>query len=736
MNAKKNIQKKKAGPVFPYRISGNHGNFVTPAGKVSYLMTKATLRLKGKVSENDSESEKETSELTRFLRPVREVLDVASLGFDQLLQRDLDDNRIVYELIPYLLGSKRSGTPLFPPIVVMLLPYDGKQVSSSYSEIASKRIDNHDTYDGTWERTTFGKSFEFDRALEDAATPDFGILKWHNDHSRLIVLDGQHRAMALLGIQRIRSKDWPASAKRFEIFYKEAVEAMLSKSNNLPEVIELPVMLTWVPEKEVNLTEVVRKLFVDINHNARIPSPSRLLLLSDNQLSDFLIRRLLTEIRNDESLIPLCAVEYDYPNAGRSSSQKWSCFTNVEILKDLIFWSVLRARSLADNMKTDVMKKGKVAEEDIAMSLREELRVQSLGRKFEEGHEWMDSDEITNDHFPRLNKDKLEKLLNNFSEYHAKPLIALFSSTLPYQAHFWALKEFKSNFDKNHGSKSINPALCREALFEGQGVYWTIKAGADRSNELSACWNALNGELKKEFEQLRLQKYIGDSKRLNGRDKDFAAFFDTLKTSAAQGGLALLLRTIQRRAKKIEDENTEGERRVNLAKAIGDGISKGLQKNKGKNLLFLAPKAKGSLNRIVKLQPKFAGLWRYLWLETMVLGIGDEGLKNLDVDKEEINKLLNEGRKYYFKELIDMKKKELQSLDSSKKPEELDEEAQKLVKVEIIDAFESGCGLKKAEANKIWEAALNLKAQPSEKEEELDEEDENSDEEDWKEEQI
>jgi hypothetical protein len=495
-------------------------------------------------------------------------------------------------------------------------------------------------------------------------------------------------------------------------------------------------MLTWVPEKEVNLTEVVRKLFVDINHNARIPSPSRLLLLSDNQLSDFLIRRLLTEIRNDESLIPLCAVEYDYPNAGRSSSQKWSCFTNVEILKDLIFWSVLRARSLADNMKTDVMKKGKVAEEDIAMSLREELRVQSLGRKFEEGHEWMDSDEITNDHFPRLNKDKLEKLLNNFSEYHAKPLIALFSSTLPYQAHFWALKEFKSNFDKNHGSKSINPALCREALFEGQGVYWTIKAGADRSNELSACWNALNGELKKEFEQLRLQKYIGDSKRLNGRDKDFAAFFDTLKTSAAQGGLALLLRTIQRRAKKIEDENTEGERRVNLAKAIGDGISKGLQKNKGKNLLFLAPKAKGSLNRIVKLQPKFAGLWRYLWLETMVLGIGDEGLKNLDVDKEEINKLLNEGRKYYFKELIDMKKKELQSLDSSKKPEELDEEAQKLVKVEIIDAFESGCGLEKAEANKIWEAALNLKAQPSEKEEELDEEDENSDEEDWKEEQI
>jgi hypothetical protein len=207
-------------------------------------------------------------------------------------------------------------------------------------------------------------------------------------------------------------------------------------------------------------------------------------------------------------------------------------------------------------------------------------------------------------------------------------------------------------------------------------------------------------------------------------------------TSAAQGGLALLLRTIQRRAKKIEDENTEGERRVNLAKAIGDGISKGLQKNKGENLLFLAPKAKGSLNRIVKLQPKFAGLWRYLWLETMVLGIGDEGLKNLDVDKEEINKLLNEGRKYYFKELIDMKKKELQSLDSSKKPEELDEEAQKLVKVEIIEAFEIGCGLKKAEANKIWEAALNLKAQPSEKEEELDEEDENSDEEDWKEEQI
>jgi hypothetical protein len=725
MSAKKSIQKKKAGPVFADSVSGNHGSFVTPAGKVSYLMTKATLRFSGV----PGDSEQETSKLTRFLAPAREVLDVANLGFDQLLQRDLDDNRIVYELIPYLLGSKRSGTPLFPPIVVMLLPFDRKQVSSEYSAIEQNRVE-HDLYDGEWERTTFGTSFEFDRALDGAATPDFGILKWHYDRSRLVVLDGQHRAMALLGIQRIHDNDWPASAKRFEVFYKEAVAAQLAAAGkNLPEVIELPVMLTWLPSKDVNLTEVVRKLFVDINSNARRPSPSRLLLLSDNRLSDFLTRRMLTEIRSDNSLIPLSAVEYDYPNAGRSSSQKWSCFTNVEILRDLIHWNVFRARVLADNMKADVFKKGKVSGPDVHMSLRDELRVKSLGKRFEEGEESMDPGEITNEHFPRFNKEKLDKLLGNFSELHAKPLIALFASTLPYQSHFLALDEFESEFDNKYGSKSINPALCREALFEGQGVYWTIRSGADGSNgkasdELSRCWKALSGDLKADFEGRRLAVYRGATKALKGRDKDFADFFETLQTSAAQGGLGLLLCSIQRLS-KIES----GEGRSKLAKAIGEGISKGLQRNQGKNLLFLCPNADGSLNRIGKLQPKFAGMWRYLWLETLVQGVGESGLTKVDVPEEILKRLLKEGREFYFKELVVMRKKALHRSDRSKKLEDFADQANNLVKGEIISAFQEGCGLKKTEAAKLWDAAIAAKVAPDDQERDEDEDEEWSDEE-------
>jgi hypothetical protein len=706
MSTKKNIHKKKAGPVFADSVSGNHGSFVSPAGKVSYLMTKATLRFSG----TPSESEQETSRLTRFLAPAREVLDVANLGFDQLLQRDLDDNRIVYELIPYLLGSKRSGTPLFPPIVVMLLPFDGKKVLPKYSEIQRDEVE-HDIYDGKWERTTFGSSFEFDRALDGAATPDFGIVKWHYDRSRLVVLDGQHRAMALLGIQRIHDSEWPASAKRFEVFYKEAVAGHLTAAGkNLPEVIELPVMLTWLPTKEVNLTEVVRKLFVDINSNARRPSPSRLLLLSDNRLSDFLTRRMLMDIRSNESSIPLCAVEYDYPNAGRSSSQKWSCFTNVEILRDLIHWNVFRGRVLATNMKADVVKKGKVSGPDVHMSLREELHVKSLGKRFAEGEEFMDPNEITNEHFPRFNKEKLEKLLANFSDFHAKPLIALFSSTWPYYSHFLALNEFESDFDNKYGSKSINPALCREALFEGQGVYWTIKSGADGSNgqasdELSRCWKALSGDLKTDFESRRLAIYRGDAKALKGRDRDFSVYFETLQTSAAQGGLSLLLCSIQR-ISKIED----AEGRTKLAKAIGEGISKGLRRNQGKNLLFLCPNAQGSLNRIVKLQPKFAGMWRYLWLETLVQGVGEGGLKTVNVSEEVLKSLLKEGREFYFKELVGMRKKALHRADKSRKLEDFADQARSLVKGEIISAFEEGCGLKNAEATKLWDIAIAAKS--------------------------
>src|SRR4051812_16891423 len=49
------------------------------------------------------------------LVPVREIFDNRNLGFDEIMQRDIDDSRVSTSLIPYLLSvGKGEAVKFFP----------------------------------------------------------------------------------------------------------------------------------------------------------------------------------------------------------------------------------------------------------------------------------------------------------------------------------------------------------------------------------------------------------------------------------------------------------------------------------------------------------------------------------------------------------------------------------------------------------------------------------------------
>src|SRR5437016_2890473 len=108
---------------FMLRIEGTWGDFRTRSGQVSYIMTNARLGGEGTDWER---------RLTSRLRPVREVLGVADMDFDELLQRDLDDHRVATELVPYLLRGADTGPAFFPPILAVLLPFEPSGEASSF----------------------------------------------------------------------------------------------------------------------------------------------------------------------------------------------------------------------------------------------------------------------------------------------------------------------------------------------------------------------------------------------------------------------------------------------------------------------------------------------------------------------------------------------------------------------------------------------------------------------------
>src|SRR3954466_3122617 len=114
-------------------ISGSIGSFaVEPSSggssiPVRYIQTHVRFSL------DDTQQQR----LFENLVPVREIFEAKDLGFDDLMQRDIDDGRVSGSLIPYLLqvGSGEQ-VKFFPPIVTAVIPIGQEmELLSSYPKV-------------------------------------------------------------------------------------------------------------------------------------------------------------------------------------------------------------------------------------------------------------------------------------------------------------------------------------------------------------------------------------------------------------------------------------------------------------------------------------------------------------------------------------------------------------------------------------------------------------------------
>ena len=93
-------------------LQGSTGSFAV-GGKsddqnpieVKYLLTHVSLDFSNHSNEK----------LLKHLAPVREIFEVKDLGFDEIMQRDIDDARVSNDLVPYLLDEQSQDlVKLFP----------------------------------------------------------------------------------------------------------------------------------------------------------------------------------------------------------------------------------------------------------------------------------------------------------------------------------------------------------------------------------------------------------------------------------------------------------------------------------------------------------------------------------------------------------------------------------------------------------------------------------------------
>lgn len=477
-------------------IKGSVGTFSVAEGgagssvQVRYIQTHVRLATGGDHQEK----------LLSKLAPVREVFPIAKLDFAQIMQRDIDDARVSAELIPYLLeDSATSGlVKLFPPIVVVVIPTTAGGLPADYypsvvagTEVTGTEEGDEDTWSVVRSGPVGAEVFEFKQILEEGVTwdHDYATLKLNTQRSELVIVDGQHRAMALIALYR-NLKKWPQRSTGAEPYYKLWSPDLISKYKL--DDVKLPVMFCTFPQldgSDVSLPKVYaacRAIFLALNKNARKVTEARNHLLNDRDLISTLMRSVLTQVKSgsdaqSDQALRLWNIELD-ADRDRTVITSPVAITGVSHLFGLI------ERLMLGNRPKDSLSASR-------------QRLSTRSRLDECLTRLQARDDIPSDHQKALRRDTCDSatedlLTKKFQSLYGGFLVTGLSNFAPYWASNSAALELETKL-----STGATAEFYRGILFEGQGMDRVFRDFCDSlERELPGNVNSPElAALKKEF---------------------------------------------------------------------------------------------------------------------------------------------------------------------------------------------------------------------------------------------
>lgn len=448
-----------------------------------------------------------SDKLLRHLVPVREVFEFSKLSFGEIMQRDIDDARVSTEMIPYLLESGIGGAvKFFPPIIAVALPAHDGLPEPLYppvsQEDAPTQRDNQKV-----RRLRCGdlgaEVFQFEYPVLDGREMlfDQARLRLNSDRVRLVIIDGQHRAMALLALHRNLNDDWGNERRApFKSYYGEWTKERIRQRDL--SALQLPVVICTFPDLCANrvpsvggmdVVRACRSLFLTLNKSARKVSNSRNILLDDRDLISHFLRGTLEEVKgrnlhSTESL-RIWDVELDQYRDRVRLDTAVACtgISHIYYIIEHLMFAQSDVRGVG--ARSGKFHKRQLVEEGLLKRLSGKhllgaTAAQALGR-----HSYSESDA------ERLYKEA-------FSKRYGKYLLRVLDEFAPFRCHNLATIDLQKRV-AGHADRQV-PAV----LFEGQGIERTFheylehltnkerrdrEAGRQLPPELSALIRELKG---------------------------------------------------------------------------------------------------------------------------------------------------------------------------------------------------------------------------------------------------
>lgn len=324
------------------KLNGSVGRFQLPNNPFTlrYLQTSVSASIPGS----------HQHKLLEEIKPIRDRLDISNIRtVNDILQRDVDDSRVARDIIPYLL-STRNKPVFFPSIVVVLFPKENFTRNRNYYPL-KEEVQNHVNYEDFW---TY-------RDLLDSTGNKTGLgeLSLNLFRTNPLAIDGQHRTAAFRWLSEIDNN----GSRIYDNFYSK-----LTKPENFDS--DLPVTILWFEHadnndtKRINIKDISRDIFIDINQSSQQISKSRHILMNNNSPSEFVTRRFYELLAskgykaNDE--LNLMYSGFDYPY-NVSNNIAWSHYTMFvpEIISYSFGWLLFAKRHFFTNLSNDKVNEPK-----------------------------------------------------------------------------------------------------------------------------------------------------------------------------------------------------------------------------------------------------------------------------------------------------------------------------------------------------------------------------------------
>lgn len=531
-------------------VKGSMGEFVVSQDDASSVRVHYLLSHIGLEMEGDHEER-----LLSRIAPFREVYETRTLDFDQIMQRDIDDSRVSTELIPYLLEQADSGlVKLFPPIIVVLLPTDSSgKPTPHYPKVEESVADqDHASYEVVRSGPVGQEVFELRRWLIDEAPQahDFAELRINTNRCKLVIVDGQHRAMSLLALYR-NKKGWPERTRNVEPYYKIWTRARIDRFDL--KRARMPIMFCVFPQLDgqaggaaLKVHSACRSIFLALNKSARPVTRSRNILLDDRDVVATFLRGVLGYIKGldigSKEAIRLSAIELDNEK-DRSVLKSPVAISGVTHLNGLIERLVL-----ADPPTPDLSVKA----QNLWLKKQLDCCFERLGMR----------DRLDPDPKKRPKRDSCDgetkaALAAVFADVYAPVIVRGLDAFGPYRVHHEAAVALQSRL-----MASATADFYRAILFDGEGMNRVFADFQKKVDEMLSEEDFATPELRQsraEFKDRQttldneINGFLSDraARLLNGVPKvlsgkvavrdwvTFELYPDTLTTAAFQNALFL-----------------------------------------------------------------------------------------------------------------------------------------------------------------------------------------------------